>query len=409
MLNFGVVRFDSDNPNVGAWISVNGEKATRITSFGALDNQTIWWTNLSFGAIYSCNLHKVPYIKRTNYLNNWTQGGQEDVCYAWGIEPRRHTEPQIARALSAIFLRVMKFAAQNYGLSVSHLPAHDNLADELRCLMLPEKDPHISPEVDAALLSAHQYYSYCLSPRLSSEDYITVSFNVPAVKYAGMIMNSIIPSDQVEFVSELQLPAAPDRLNWVLSQSKPVLSKVRVSDIDPDHVNVISFGNGARAGTNRNWVSQPELLLLSQYARVEISSCFVFGNYQQLDPACRLPYFTTLQSMTPTADLICSNHWIGLCRENPYKLEANKAEYRALSPRAVWLNSFDRFFMFSYALQLHKAGIVVRRYGAGSVTVIVPKFNYRDAYEIATGIGLIAPPSLIPDILVQEELGGGHE
>ena len=110
--------------------------------------------------------------------------------------------------------------------------------------------------------------------------------------------------------------------------------------------------------------------------------------------------------LLPTADLICSNHWIGLCRENPYKLEANKAEYRALSPRSVWLNSFDRFFMFSYALQLHKAGIVVRRYGAGSVSVIVPKFNYRDAYEIATGIGLIAPPSLIPDILVQEELGG---
>ncbi len=108
--------------------------------------------------------------------------------------------------------------------------------------------------------------------------------------------------------------------------------------------------------------------------------------------------------MTPTAEIISSNHWIGLSRENPFRLEPGKQ--RAISPRAAWITAIDRFMMFTYALQLHRTGITVKRYGAGSVLVIVPDGNYRDAYEIATGIGLIAPATLVNDILVQEELQG---
>lgn len=407
MLQFGVVRFDDDNPNSGAWVSVMGKPAYRISSIGALDNQTVWWCNLSFNAIYRCNLHKSAFIKRTNYLNNWLPEGQESICQDWGFEARRYTEEQITRALSGIFARTMFFVAQHYGLDLNKIPAHDNLADELRCLMLPKKDEHISPELDAALGAAHQYYAFCLSPRLPTEDFVTVRFSVPSVQYANMMLDSIFPSDQVEYIPESQLPAPADRVNWVLTQDLPVLAKVKVSDIHPDYVNVISFGNGAKAGTNRSWVSQPELLSLAKYARIDIGGCFVFGEYKALPSQCRLPFFSVLQSMTPTADIIASNHWIGLCRENPYKLEANQAAYRALSPRAVWLNSFDRFMMLSYAIKLHKSGIVVRKYGAGSVFAVVPKYNYRDAYEIATSIGLVAPPSLIGDILVQEEFGGG--
>lgn len=68
------------------------------------------------------------------------------------------------------------------------------------------------------------------------------------------------------------------------------------------------------------------------------------------------------------------------------------------------MTAIDRFMMFTYALQLHRAGITVKRYGAGSVMVVVPDGNYRDAYEIASSIGLIAPTTLVNDILVQEEL-----
>lgn len=39
--------------------------------------------------------------------------------------------------------------------------------------------------------------------------------------------------------------------------------------------------------------------------------------------------------------------------------------------------------MFGYALQLYRNGISVRRYGAGRVTAIVPKFNYEESYQIS--------------------------
>lgn len=402
---FGCVRFDADDPNFGGWASVGGEKAYRISSVGNLDNNTLWWTNLSFSAMYGCNLHKTPYIKRTTYLNSWLQGGQEDICQSWGFIRRAYTESEITEALSAIFDRSMRFVGENYGLDFNKtVPGMDNLADELRCRMLPDKDPHLGPEVDAALGAAHQYYTYCLTPRFHDEDFIPVMFSVPSVRYAREIINSIIPTDQVEFVHSDQLPNGPARVDWVINQPQPTLARVTVSNIHPDFVNVIAFANGAKAGSNRAWISQPELLLLSQYATVDVDSVFVFGGYRRLPGECALPSFTDMQAMTPSAEIVSTNHWIGLSRENPYKLEAGKPEARAHSPRAAWITAIDRFLMFTYALQLHRAGIAIRKYGAGSVTAIVPKHNYRDAYEIATAVGLIGPPNLVTDILVQEEL-----
>jgi len=400
---FGCVRFDSDDPNYGGWASVAGQKGYRISSVGNLDNDTLWWTNLSFSAMHESNLNKTHYIKRTTYLNSWLQGGMHDICLGWGFLRRSHTEKAITENLAAIFDHVMRYAQRQYSLDFSKsVPIHDNLADELRCTMLPDKDPHISKEVDQALGAAHQYYTYCLTPRLPSDGYSSVLFSVPSVRYAQEMINAIIPSDQVEYIHNDQLPPKSQRLGWIMDQPRPVLARVTVSNINPDFVNVISFANGAKAGSNRGWVSQPELLLLSQYATTEIDSIFLFGEYDRLPESCRLPTFTHMQAMTPTAELIFSNHWIGLSRENPFRLEPGKQ--RAISPRAAWMTAIDRFMMFTYALQLHRAGLTVKRYGAGSVMVIVPDGNYRDAYEIATSIGLIAPTTLVNDILVQEEL-----
>jgi hypothetical protein len=85
-------------------------------------------------------------------------------------------------------------------------------------------------------------------------------------------------------------------------------------------------------------------------------------------------------------------------------LEAKATEYRAVSPRAVWLTAIDRFLMFTYALQLYKAGITVKKYGAGSVVILAPKYCYREIYEIASSIGLVAPTYLLTDMDIQQAM-----
>ncbi len=405
---FGCVRFDADDPNYGGWAAVADGSAYRISSVGNLDNATLWWTNLSFTAMHESNLQKTHYIKRTTYLNSWLQGGMHDIGLGWGFLRRSHTEKEITENLSAIFDRVMRYAQRQYGIDFGKsVPIYDNLADELRCMMLPDKDPHLSKEVDHALGAAHQYYTYCVTPRLPREGFSSVLFSVPTVAYAQEMIGGIIPSDQVEFIHAEQLPPHSQRLAWVMAQPRPALARVTVSNVNPDYANVIAFANGAKSGSNRGWVSQPELLLLSQYAIVDIDSLFLFGEYDRLPDTCALPRFSHMQAMTPTAEIISSNHWIGLSRENPYRLEPGKQ--RAISPRAAWMTAIDRFMMFTYALQLHRAGITVKRYGAGSVMAIVPDGNYRDAYEIATGVGLLAPTTLVNDVLIQEELQGYAE
>lgn len=408
----GVVRFDTTNPNGGGWAAVEGEAARRITGSGALDNETLWWSNLDFDAMYKTNLHRTSYIKRTTYINSWHNKGdmvgQDDFCLAWGLLHRSFTEPQITEALSAIFSRTMRLAKDHYGLDIgAEVPRSDNLADELRIRMLPQKDRHITPEVDMALIAAHQPYVYPVRPDHAwDEDYVDVQFIVPPVQYAHEILDVIVPADQFEFLSADQLPPPRERLDWIIKSEKPALARVRVSNVHPDFAPVVAFGNGAKSGSNRQYASHPELILLSKYADIDIDAVFLFANYQRLSDSenLRLPAFTALQAMTPTAEIVASNHWVGLARENPFQMEPGKPDQRAMSPRATWINALDRFLMFGYALQLYRNGISVRRYGAGRVTAIVPRFNYRESYEIASAIGLLAPPTVAPDIGIQQGL-----
>lgn len=408
----GVVRFDTNNPNGSGWASLEGQAARRITGSGALDNETLWWSNLDFEAMLRTNLSRTNYIKRTTYLNSWhghgEMVGQDDFCQSWGLLHRNFPDAKITEVLSAIFAQTMAVAHDHYGLNIdAEVPRSDNLADELRMRMLPAKDKHITPEVDMALVAAHQPYVYPVRPDNAwDEDYINVQFLVPPVRYAHEILDVMVPAEQFEFVSADRMPPPSERLDWIVRSEKPVLARVRVSNVHPDFAPVVAFGNGAKSGSNRQYVSHPELVLLSKYADLDIDAVFLFSEYQKLSDYenLRLPAFTTLQAMTPTAELIASNHWVGLARENPYQMEAGKPENRALSPRATWINALDRFLMFGYALQLYRNGISVRRYGAGRITAIVPKFNYRECYEVASAIGLLAPPTIAPDIGIQQGL-----
>lgn len=399
---YGVVRFDAQDPTGGGWASVGGGRAFRVSSVGDLDNSTLWWSSLGFNAMLDSGLNKTPYIKRASYLNSWARDGMNEICVGWGWLRRSYTESDIARNLSAIFDHTMRFVAANYPLDASRAPGHDNLADELRCLMLPERDPRLSREVDSAVSAAHMYFNYCVTPRFPREGFSEVLFSVPPVRYAQEILGSIVPVDQFEFFSDDRLPPQHARVEWATQEPRPVLCRVTVSNASPEVSSIIAYGNGAKEGSNRAWLSQPEVLLVSKFANVEIDSAFVFAGYEHLPESCRLPAFTAMQAMTPTAEIVASNHWLGLCRNNPYRLEPSRD--RVVSPRAAWMSAIDRFLMFTYARQLHDRGMAVRRYGAGGVTVVVPDGNYRDAYEVACELGLMAPTTLVNDIHIQEEL-----
>lgn len=405
---FGVARFDIDDPNAGGWASIEGREAFRIANASGLDNNAIWWTNLSFNSMYAANVHRIPNLKRTNYLHSWRRGaGQDEFCESWGLVRRNYTEKAIAEALAAIFAQVMRLAGTSYAIDLTHreVMAYDSLADEIRAKLIPKADPTLGHEVDSAVSDSHCYYNNCMTPHHRADDFVDVCFSRPAVTYAREMTSTIIPTDQVEYVDSTRLPARGQRLAWVLAHEQPVLARVTVADVHPDYAALISFGNGARAGTNRNWLSQPEILLLSKFATVEIEACYLFSAYRQLPEACCLPDdYTDLQCIMPSTQILATNHWIGLCRENPYRLEPGKYNERRTSPRAAWLTAVDRFQMFTSALQLHQAGFTVSYYGAGSVIARVPKYNYRDAYEVAMRIGLLAPTTMAPDIDVQEDL-----
>ena len=301
----------------------------------------------------------------------------------------------------------MGFAFHRYGIDITRsVPIYDGLSDEIRAKLLPVKDKRLGPEIDVALQDAHQYFTHCVMGPVRRDDYVDVRFVAPAVSYAAEVLGTPVPSDQVDFIGEADLPPKLERVSWVLASDQPVLARVVVSNVAPEVAALIAHANGARSGSTRQWVSQPELMLLRRYADVSIDAVMMFRRYEELPPHCQLPVFTALQAMTPSAELLAANHWTGLCRENPWRLDQVPTDQRGLSPRAVWITAIDRFLMFTYAYRLHKAGLMVRLYGGGAVVVAVPKHAYREAFEIAAQCGLLAPTQISSDIDMQEDLAG---
>ncbi len=401
----GSVRFDHEDPAQGGWACVAGGKPFRISTVGGLDNATLWIMNLPFAVFQQNGLNRTAHFKRTTYLNAWQLGGQRDIAQNWGLLPRNYTEAQITAGMAAIASNTLGFAFRRYGIDITRsVPVYDGLSDEIRAKLLPVKDKRLGPEIDTALQDAHQYFTHCVMGPVRRDEYVDVRFVVPAVSYGAEVLGTPIPGDQVDFLGDADLPPQGDRVAWVLASDRPVLARVVVSNVSPEVAALIAHANGARTGSTRQWVSQPELMLLRRYADVEVDAVMLFRRYEELPENCQLPQFTALQAMTPSAELLAANHWTGLCRENPWRLDQVPTDQRGLSPRAVWITAIDRFLMFTYAYRLHKAGLMVRLYGGGAVVVAVPKHAYREAFEIAAHCGLLAPTQISSDIDIQEDL-----
>jgi hypothetical protein len=388
---YGAVIFDDEIRPGSGWASVRGKPAFRIKGTGDLASDIYWWTNLQtktfvkYGALGNQKLKRDDYLKPT--MNQLHQ--------ELGLTTVRMPISRIVEITSEIFERVMRMAFENYGLeNPTELTLTEDLYDQLI-----REDKSISPDIDDALRESYQTWSQ--GAERPPEKAKLITFRRPRILHAQDVLATPIPGDQWEFIDTKKLPPESKRVDWLVSQDRPALVRASVKNVQFEYSKVVCFGAGL--ATSRNWMSHPELMMLSKFANVKVQAVFLACDYAPQKVYRQMITGGALGSLSISKGILAENYWIALASSRTTKKFA-RDKLVIHSPRAVWLTASDRFHSLVPALMMDGSGFSVRGFGRGKVTVAVPRGAMHEARACAAHAGLNAPLYVSDDISVQSHL-----
>ncbi len=388
---YGAVIFDDEKRPSGGCASVRGKASYRIRGTGDLATDVFWWTNLPASTFMILKGLPTTRFKRNDYM----RPNMGQLHGELGLLVSRMSAARITEVTSEIFDRVMRMADSHYGLDRPH---DLTLSDDLYSHIIKEDRP-ITPEIDEALKQSYQSYVQCETAMPMHSK--MVIFRRPRIAHAMDVLATPVPGEQWEFIEESKLPPEGKRLDWLISQDRPALVRVSIKRVDHEVSHIISFGGGAREP--RNWISHPELLTLSKFAKIKIEAAFLGSAYEP-HPVYR-DMFTGGQMgpLSTSVGILAENYMVALSTPRSFR-KFSSAKDKVHAPRAAWYAASDRFHMLMPALMMHGSGFVVRGYGRGMVILGVQRGALQEARACASAAGLLAPLHVNEEIAVQSAL-----
>lgn len=381
----GCVLFDEARPESG-WASIEGDIPFRVNGVGDLRSDVLWWTSLEYSAFYQAGLSRTNNLRNAEFLRSSMSMLREEL----GLTSRFLPADKAVMALSEVFSRVMNLAEQNYGLTQS---SNQKFSEDLRALLIPADQP-VSDVVDTACHLAFQTFTKC-AKNPSRTRTRSLLFKRNRYLHATDVMATPIPGAQFEYIEKSKLPPKERRVDWVIEQGRPAIVECAITRVDQDFANVIAFDA-------RRWLSHPEIVALSQFARIDISSVILFNEYQRIETRHEAPQVEPgLGMLSVSIGLLAENFWVGLA--SPQYMKHNPAN-KLHSPRATWMRASDRAHTMLRAMRVHQKGVQVSSYSVGSVTIDVPNGNLQDVIDIAAAADLFPPMSVPEDAFIQGEL-----
>lgn len=399
-MRFGVVLFDDvirkkakgreRSPKEG-WASVDGAPARRITEISELESNAKWLTNLGYDDFFSNLLGRHPNLYPSYFLRTDLKAIAEDV----GANVENLAADKSAQALSTVFNRVMYLAMQTTGLKFES-GTEKTLADCLSARFINKY--RLPDELNEAMKHAYQTSTACM--QRFPKDWKNVTLRRPRYQHALDILETGVPSEyRWVYLHHAKMPTEPvARIDWCLANPLPVLANVAVKPKRGELSTVISYGSGVNV--ERAWVSQIELLWISQFCDVDVIGAFVCeAGYEQQKELETFPALGDFSHASYSLGLLAENYWVSMA--NPRTNALNQKFY---PPRAIWYRSVDRFSMFMNASKLHHAGFHVVGYGVGSVWLAYPVGATEDLIELAGDCGLDVPVAKFAELRNEKRL-----
>ena len=388
---YGAVIFDDEKRPGAGWAALAGGEAFRIRGTGDLATDAYWWTNLSVQTVYLNRGLQAYHLKRVDYLRPTITQLQAEL----GLLVTRMTPARIVEIVAEIFGRVMRLAEQHYGVDRPH---GFTLAEDMYAEIIKADTP-IEPMIDEALKQAMQSYVHCQATAPAGSKLLV--FRRPRIVHALDVLSTPVPGTQWEYIDGDKMPPMDKRVDWIVNQSRPALVRASVRRVDHEVAGIVSFAGGNKE--QRNWMSHPELLTLSKFAKVQIEGAFMGAEYVPHPVYKNIFTGGPLGPLSTSVGVLAENYWHSLSTSHSFKRFANQSE-KVNSPRAVWYSASDRFHMLMPALMMHTSGFIVRGYGRGQVTLAVQRGALEEARACAAAAGLLAPLHVGEEIAVQAAL-----
>jgi len=388
----GVALFDNPASPSSGWLcapAIHGATAERFSTLGDLRQDVIWVLNLDDMTFNAHNMLHSRHVRRGRFLRvTLKQIAAEFALDQVGAD-------RACAVLAGIVWRCLQMAT-TCGFASGEHPVGESLSHTLRDLVLQRQDASQAPqELMTALRAAHQSDS-SVAPAPRGSQVAILRRN--RMQHASEVLSCATPVGQWRFLTEKDMPStAAQRLDWAARSAQPILVRAAVSRINPEYLQLVAFGNsmGGGQGVTRQWLSQPELIWLREFADIRINAAFVADRAGP--PPINFQAMTALTAnfgLPESAAHLCPS--VGLFLENLlYSLMLDvrmKGRIQAsfLLPHAVWLRAVDRALCFCAATRVAKAGMIVLGYGNGAVRVAVQEGGTADLLRAAGSAGLAA-------------------
>lgn len=386
---FGVAILDDPDmagEDSSGWASVAGDKPFRFARLSDLESDTIWVNNASYEAARLAKHYSVHNLRGDYFLGTKLSSILDDVTA--GARPPNNL---VAQQLSVIADRACRFAVKGYGEAV--LGGYSLAAGILNCAKETKVPSTGEPWLDYALIHAYQKGASCdtrAQTYLKNAKTVTIRYN--RLIHAASVMELLIPDGGFEYVKS----SPKMTVDAVLSQNRPVLAQVSISKIAPEVASILGFGSyvGGRQGrTLREWVSGPELAMLSEFASIKVKGAVFWESAVPLQKRFQLaPSFDDpLLVLSYSASLVAESHLSSLLLGK--RNEQTKA--MQYSPRAVFVAAMDRVTTFPLARALRNEGYTVMYYGGGCVQIRAQTSMLKDLSSFVRDAGAAFP---LPEI-----------
>lgn len=379
MPKFGVLIFDNPRDPVDGWGCQSDGEAFRFRQPSDLINDCVWVANVD-GFEYSRRFAKMHHMRPADFLRSNLKHISADLGLCIDGEGRYGGHVTTAAPkLANVIHKAILYAAQAYGWEdPSQVLKSDSLHEDIRrSMVIP---PVLRGFMRGPMSAAYQSYS---SPGMASyyePDTITVTLRYNRLSYAKKIMLTEVPAGTWSFADQ------PLDLKIALDPSTPCLveASVEMGGIDPEISSLISFGAApGRRGPLRSWITQRELMWLSQFAKVQVVRAYRASHSTLLPERLQLPHALVSDptfEYSISAGLVAESHWTAIA--NPV-FNAKSLDKRDVSQWGAWLRAADRAMSFELALKAHKAGFFVFGYGNGSVVLRLRRDRLEELLEFA--------------------------
>lgn len=401
----GIVLFDHPDEMASGTAYLPETPAQRIRSPNDLRNDVLWVSNLS---AFEDRIRQHPNLRSAYYLRI----ALTEIAHDLGVQCTREGQmaPDDAQRLSILMTRTMTIAARAYGWDVAELgPLMVQESFLMKDIMqrlpaAPAPDARFRDQFTRALTQAYQDASEpdWTTPTFEPDSvYVTLRYN--RLNYVQQILDFPLPTGN-KWAYMDGIAAQDNLLQFCLERPTLVKATIEWDNASSDMAALAAYGKaGRKRAPMRQWMAQPELQWLSQYARVTITAAWVDqSGYTRLPLGARLPAIFTAHpesALSYSAGLVAYNHWLAVasCTWN----RRDRKEESNLW--ATWLRSLDRAMMFSMALKAYEAGFHVDRYGAGSLRLRVPRERLVELAQFKEAHGFMYPD--LRSLLQRSELG----